>query len=456
MWQPDIIEASGPIYLALADAIANGIDAGDLTPGQRLPTHRELADGLHVALTTVTRGYGEAERRGLVVGEVGRGTFIKGGRPREPAADPEGPSSAIDFTVNFLLPYAHADQLALSMADVITQSDPLSVLDYQPQAGTESQRIAGAVLMERTGIPATADRVLVTSGAQHAMAITLSTLANPGDTVLTEELTYSGMKSLAHHLHLRIKGVALDQDGLRPDSFEAACEDGAAKALYTMPTLHNPAASVMPEARRAEIAAIAHRYQMPVVEDDSYGFLVPDVRPLASFSPDVYYITGTSKSLTPSLRIGFLLAPLDMVDRLTAAISSTTFLTSPVMASVTASWIFDGTADRIMAWKRKEIATRQEMAHAILGRFGYRAHHMAQHGWLELPEPWCTDDFVSQARMRGVSVSPAEIFVAGRAAPPYAVRLTLGSVPTRATLERGLTILAEILDEPPEPCKSVV
>ena len=113
-------------------------------------------------------------------------------------------------------------------------------------------------------------------------------------------------------------------------------------------------------------------------------------------------------------------------------------------------------ANRIMEWKRQEVAARQEIAQSILGRFGFSSHPMAQHLWLELPEPWCTDDFVSQAKMRGVLVSPAEIFVAGRAAPPYAVRITLGSVPDRDTLESGLTTLAEILDAPPQPCKTVI
>ena len=455
IWQPRIERVDGPIYLAIADAIATGIDGGHLSPGEKLPTHRELATGLDVALTTVTRGYAEAERRGLVLGEVGRGTFVRG-RTAPSRAPDKTESYPIDFTINAMLPYAHADQLVASMAAVLSRRDSWSMLDYQSQRGEETQRTAGALWMERAGIAASPDRVLITSGAQHAMAVTIGTLANPGDTVLTEELTYSGMKSLANHLHLRLKGLAMDEDGLRPDALEAACREGNPKALYTMPTLHNPVGTVMPEDRRAEIAAAAARYDLPVVEDDSYGFLLPKIKPLAAHSPKIYYLAGTSKSLAASLRIGFLLCPPDMVDRISAAISSTTFNASPPMAEVVAEWIFDGTADRVMEWKRREVAVRQQIAQSILGRFDYTGHAMAQHGWLRLPDPWCTDDFVSQARMRGVLVSPAEHFVAGRMAPPYAVRITLGSVPDRTTLERGLTTLAEILDGPPEPCTSVV
>ncbi|MCH7715797.1 MAG: PLP-dependent aminotransferase family protein [Gemmatimonadetes bacterium] len=219
IWIPDLSRADGPIYLALAEAIAREIDTGGLAPGSRLPTHRELADGLDVALTTVTRGYAEAERRGLVSGEVGRGTFVRRGRSSTRRERSTADSSIIDFTVNALLPYAHAPELAASMGRVISDSDPWMMLDYQPQRGSERQRTAGALWMERAGVAASPDRVLVTSGAQHAMAVTFATLANPGDTVLTEELTYSGMKSLGHHLHLRLKGVAMDQDGLRPDAF---------------------------------------------------------------------------------------------------------------------------------------------------------------------------------------------------------------------------------------------
>ena len=186
---PDLSDLDGPMYRTIADAIAREIDTGALAPGARLPTHRQLAAGLKVALTTVTRGYAEAERRGLVSGEVGRGTFVSTGRA--PVRDRRPAPSTIDLTANVLLPYAFAEQLTASMAKVLLERDAWAMLDYQPTGGTEHQRVAGALWMERVGVEAPPDRVLVTSGAQHSMAITLATLANPGDTVLAEELTYT-------------------------------------------------------------------------------------------------------------------------------------------------------------------------------------------------------------------------------------------------------------------------
>ena len=226
-----------------------------------------------------------------------------------------------------------------------------------------------------------------------------------------------------------------------------------------MPTLQNPTASVMSERRRQEIAAIADAYGIAVVEDDSYGFLLPEVKALGAYAirpKNFYYLTGTSKSLAPGLRIGFLHAPFEMVDRLAAAISATTFIAPPSTAEIVAEWITDGTADEVMSWKRNEVRRRQKAARAILGEFEYRAHPVSPHGWLTLPEPWCARDFVSQAQMRGVLIAPAEDFVAARATNAHAVRVCVGPVRKPSRLEEALTTLREILNGPPEPCCTLV
>ncbi|MCZ6753682.1 MAG: PLP-dependent aminotransferase family protein [Gemmatimonadetes bacterium] len=454
IWTPDIEHRDGPLYRAIADAIATDLAGGQLTAGERLPTQRVLADELDVALTTVTRGYAEAERRGLVSGEVGRGTFVRGGPPG--AAIGPDPDAPLDLTPNHLGPWAHAQELADGIARMASRLPGAGIIDYQPLGGTERQRAAGALWMDRAGLAARSDSVLVTNGAQHSMAITFATITNPGDTVFTGKLTYSGMKSLAHLLRLKLKGLPMDGEGIEPEAFERACRAGPAKALYCMPTLHNPTGVVMPATRRKEIAAIAAEYAVPIVEDDSYGFLLPDETPLSAYANEAYYMAGTSKSLAPGLRIGFLLPPASMVDRLKAAISSTTFSVPTLMGDVVAEWIFDGTADRVMAWKRSEVAERQRLAQSLLGQYDDVSHPMSQQVWLTLPDPWCTSEFVNQAAMRGVLVSPAEDFIAGRAPPPHAVRVCLGPVADRGRLEEGLQILADILSQPPEPCQVVV
>jgi DNA-binding transcriptional MocR family regulator len=463
MWTPDLTKRQGPLYLAVADAIAEDISAQALSPGDRLPAQRELATALEIAITTVTRAYTEAERRGLVRGEVGRGTFVRGegpdeGRQGSGGGSDERPheSSIADFRINSLLPSPYGREILESVGRVAAEGDLGTLLDYQPLGGAEPQRAAGAHLMRQAGLQVSPDRVLVTSGAQHAMAITFATLTKPGDTVLAEEFTYFGMKSLAGLLHIKLKGLPADEEGLRPDALAEACAAGDAKALYTMPTLQNPTSTIMSEGRRREVAAIAAEHGVPIVEDDSYGFLLPDIKPLAAFSDRTYYLCGTSKSLVAGLRIGFLAPPAGMRGQLEEAICSTIWMASPLMANLATRWIFDGTAQRIMEWKRKELTARQETAAAILRGLDYQSHRASPHGLLWLPESWATADFVAQAAMRGVRISPVEKFVSSRTVLRNGVRICLGPVPNRRVLERGLTTLSEVAAEPPRAFEAVV
>ncbi|HEX9728883.1 MAG TPA: PLP-dependent aminotransferase family protein [Gemmatimonadales bacterium] len=451
MWNPDLAAFAGPAYVRIAAAIATGIEHQELGPGDRLPTHRELSATLGVALTTVTRGYREAERLGLVAGHVGRGTFVRG---RVPSRTIE--VSGIDLRPNSMPPYPEATALIADIGRILASAGAGVLLDYLPHGGAAHHRETGAEWMRRAGVPATAANVLVTSGVQHAMATVLATVTRPGDTVLVEAVTYGGMKSLANLLGIRLQGLPMDAEGLLPDGLRAACQRGDPAALYCMPSLQNPSAAVMSEPRRDAIADIVREFELTLVEDDSYGFLLRGATPLAARLPEAYYLTGTSKSLAPALRVGFIRAPSRMTGRVEAAISATTYMVSAILADVVVQWTADGTAERVMAWKRGEVTARQAMARDLLGSGGYHAHPNGQHGWLVLPDPWTTVDFVSQAAQRGVHVSPAEDYAVSRDATPHAVRLCVGPTPTRGLLREGLSILVEILADPPPPRASVV
>jgi DNA-binding transcriptional MocR family regulator len=282
------------------------------------------------------------------------------------------------------------------------------------------------------------------------MTAVLSGLLRPGDLVVTEALTYPGMKALAGLLHLRLQGVALDENGLRPDAFKAACRGGSVKVLYCVPTLHNPTTAVMPEARRREIVAIARQNDVLIVEDDVHGPLLEDRPPLlAALAPEItIHLSGTAKTLAPGLRIGYILAPRTLIPRLAIAIRATTWMAAPLLAEVASVWIRDGTADRILAGNRKEAAARNRLALSVLDRFQVQAHPSAHHVWLHLPESRRSETFAEQARRAGVAVTPAQAFVVGKgAAAPRAVRVCLGVARDRAQLEKGLRILAGLLDQ---------
>ncbi|UCF21526.1 MAG: PLP-dependent aminotransferase family protein [Gemmatimonadota bacterium] len=460
IWAPDITNREGPLYRAIADAIAGALEVGELKPGDGLPTHRALARDLGVTVGTVSRGYAEAERRGLVVGEVGRGTFVRGEEVGGLQAFETGVEDvAVDMGLNF--PFVSAEEgqiLADTLRALANRPDHTELLTYQRHSGSAFQREAGARLVGRLGLSADSSRVLVTAGAQHALNVIFGTLTRPGDVVLTESLTYPGMKSLAQMLGLGLRGLTMDEQGVVPEAFERACQAEDARALYLIPTLQNPTCSVMPERRRREIAEVADRFGILIVEDDVHGLLVEEApTPVAAFAPEnSCYVASTGKSIAPALRVGYLVAPERLVDRLDAGVRTTTWMASPLTAEIAALWITQGTVERIVRGKRALARERQQIVREGLASFEYVSHPEAIHVWLRLPEPWRSADFVEQARQRGVQVTGAESFAVGREAIPHAVRLGIAAPRSHAALRRGLAILREILEGRSEPCCAVV
>jgi DNA-binding transcriptional MocR family regulator len=447
-------QRTGPIYQAIADAIGHEIESGRLKPGSRLPTQRVLARQLGVTLTTVTRAYIEGQRRGLLSGEVGRGTFVKATAP-----DMESPEQGVlDLAVNSLMPHPYMEELVDRLTAAIPRSASLRVFGYQPQGGARHNRAAGSAWIGCAGVDAPVDRVVVTGGGQHAILLSLMALAKPDDEILVEEFTYPGIADAAAHLHLRLRAVALDGEGLIPDALDEACRSGKPAALYCISSFQNPTTALMSEKRREQIAAVAIEHRLNVIEDDVFGFLAPEAKPLASFLPadQVFYITSTSKSLAPGFRIGYLLAPAASIERLSVAVLRTIVHAPPAMAELATNLITDGVAGRIVEWKRKEIVARQEIAQRVLQGLDVQTQSASPHLWVRLPEPWRTDAFVARARHRGILLNSAESFAATEETDVQAVRVTLGPPATRSALEDGLIEFVRILNRVPEAYELVV
>ena len=447
------------MYLAIADALARDVAAGALVPGTQLPTHRALARELGVNVVTVTRAYAEAARRGLVGGEVGRGTFVRADERAAPSSvqlRPEG-NGLIDF--HFNLPAFEPAQLAApELFGELSRDgfDPFRA-GYVP-AGLEDHRAAGAEWLTRAGLEVGAERVFVTSGGQHSMSVAFAALTGPGEVVLTGELTYPGMKALAGVLNLRLVPVAMDADGILPDALEHACRKVNAKVLYCMPTLQNPTGVVWPEERRRAVLEIARKYGLTIVEDDTTSYLFGDTPPpLATLAPDlVLFVSSTSKSLAPGLRVGYLVSPpadCALAERLEANLAAISWMTPPLMAEITTRLIRSGRAGRVVEWKRKEAMERRELFERTLGHLETPSRPDSSFVWVLLPDPWRSQDFVAEARRAGVAVTPAEAFVVGRAHAPHAVRICLATPPSRAEVERGIDALTRIVVRGPDVCR---
>src|SRR5688500_14825387 len=450
MWLPKMESRRGPKYRAIADAIDEDVQNGALRAGARLPPHRELADHLGVTVTTITRAYTEAARRGLTSGHVGRGTFIRGNEPDERAAE----SAPFDLSINILMP----DKEVANLQPRLFQRRVLpwmQILGYVPAKGHLRHRQSMAAWLARTGLVVDPDHLVLTGGAQHGLASAFSALLKPGDTLLAEELTYAGARALAQQQHLKLRGVAMDAEGLRPDALETACRASRARVLYCMPRLQNPTSAIMTDRRRRQIAAVAEKYRLTVVEDDVYGFLSPEKAPLAALIPQrTVFVTSLSKSLFPGMRLGCVAAPPDILEKVAGAVWTTMIMASPIGADLLSGWIEDGTAARIAEWKRHEVAARQSMARRLLEGQRLQTHPASPHIWLHLPARWTTESFASQVRGRGVVLNAATQFATSDIAP-RAVRVCLGPPRTRGGLEQALSLVRQTLVGYPMSARAV-
>lgn len=466
IWQPNLADrGSVPAYVALADAIERDLAAGRLEPGARLPTHRRLARALGVTVGTVTRGYAEAERRGLTIGEVGRGTFVRQSSAAGPLAiGGDRPDAAGLIDLSLSLPCdiggaAEGEALRETLREIAGERSAARLLAYTPESATASQREVFAATLRMLGVPARPDSITCTVGVQHGLTLIASALLRPGDTLLCGALTYPGARALGQLCGLKLRPVEIDEEGMCPDAIESACRaEAGAAALYVVPNIQNPTNAVLSAARRQRLAEIAAEHDLLVIEDDVHGFLMDDrPPPIASFAPDrTVYATSLAKALTTGLRTGVLHAPDDLVARLRAAVRSSVWMPPPLMQEVTARWLASGTAERIMTRKRAETRARQSEAVEALTGLRVQTHPDSLHLWLHLPDPWRSEQFVDQAAQRGVLVAGAEAFVVGRGEVPHAVRVSTGRAADRAELRRGLAGLVEVLHGSTNPCATIL
>jgi DNA-binding transcriptional MocR family regulator len=464
MWMPDL-EVGRPRYLAIADAIARDVAAGSLPEGARLPTHRKLADALGVTVGTVTRGYAEAERRGLTTGEVGRGTFVRQADVEDfgwadAATREETRASVIDMSL--ACPWVPPDgtegrMLADSLSRIAQSRSLDELMVYYPSSALLRHRTVAADWLRRLGVDVTPEQVVVTNGAQHAMTVILAALVRPGGTLVTEELTYPGLKSVAQMLGLQVRGVPLDGEGIVPDALDEACTESPAQALYCVPTIQNPTGATMSETRRRDIAQVARKHGLIIVEDEIHVALSDErLPPIASFAPErTLHITTLCKWVTFGLRIGFVAAPDRAVERIRSGVRSSLWMPAPLMAELATRWIVDGTAEKLAAHKRAELEARHAIVHDVLAGHRIDSDPRSLHLWVHLPEPLRSDECVARARQRGVLIAGAEAFTVGRDVP-HAVRVSIASVPRREDVRRGLEVLAAILDGASDPVAQIL
>lgn len=445
-WLPRLAGNKGPRFLQIADALQAAVAEGSLKPGDRLPPQRQLAARLDVDLTTVTRAYDEARRRKLLEGRGARGTYV--------AAPKVELTAVLDLSMNTPPPPEGVDfddLLKQGLSQVLMTADNGLLMNYHLGGGSDSDRQAGATWLAPMFGQLDAGQIVVCPGAQAAIAASILAFTAPGAVILAEPTTYPGLRAAATQLGRRLVAVEADRHGMLPGMLEEACSRHRPGLVYLNPTLQNPTASTMPERRRKELAAVARRCNVRIVEDDPYWLLAASPPPpIAALAPDrVVYISTLSKCLTPGLRVAFVLVrdPAER-ERFLAALRSFALMTAPLTAALATQWILDGSAGALLEGVREEARLRHRMARDILaGRYSGLGDGL--HVWLALPAYWSAAQLARAAGSEGIAVTPAEAFGIGGASV-NAIRISLGSMADRERLRAGLQRLSHLLARRPE------
>ncbi|MFD4840953.1 PLP-dependent aminotransferase family protein [Achromobacter sp. NPDC058515] len=457
-WVPDLSAAKGPMYKRIAQALVQDIRSGKLKPGDQLPPNRQLSSQLGVTVGTVSRAFGEVVRAKLLETGARRGTRVK-----DPAAADAVEAAAGVATIRNRMADLRGHQAALkSWGDDIGQALSLlhhspafgELLRYDDPAGRASHRQAGAQWLSRnTDTPVDPARVIVTDGAQHALLCGLMACSVAGDHIATEKLTYTGLRTLAPRLGLKLVPIEIDEHGLVPDSLREAIATHPIKGLVCVPNIHNPTTATIPQDRRIEIADIAKQAGIFLIEDDVYGCLAETRLPtLASLAPELTIrITSLSKCLGPGLRVGFVETPRQLTAAVTEAVRATTWMASPISAEVAAQLVTSGRAEHVLQENRLELAERNDALAQALTGFDLRTSAFSPHAWLRLPDPWTASQFCRRIETMGYQVSPSEAFAAGLLGMDNGVRISVSAAQDAAELQSFGLLIARMLAEEPHP-----
>jgi 2-aminoadipate transaminase len=328
-------------------------------------------------------------------------------------------------------------------------------LAHGPQGYRPLREFLTAKLKRDAGINCVADDILIVSGSLQALDLVNATLLARGDTVIVEQDTYQGSLNRLSRLGVNAVGVPLDGDGMRIDALASALADlkrrgVTPKYIYTIPTVQNPTGTILPEARRAELLKLSKSYGAPVFEDDCYSDLIWDGnRPPAIYAMSgnggVIHIGSFSKSIAPALRVGFIVAPWEMLSRMLAlkTDAGSGALEQMVLAEYCAPH-FTTHVPKLTRGLRAKLDTLME---ALNAQFGTSAEFEAPAGgiylWVKLPDHVDTLKLYQAALAAGVAINPGPEWSTDKAYAACRLRLCFAS-PSHEQIREGIAVLAEI------------
>jgi len=461
IWQARIESTAGAKYLGIVEALQADIYSGYVKAGDQLPTQRQIAAQLNVDLTTVTRAFNEAKKRGLIEATTGRGSFVRQHVESKLITHISEQNPLLDLSMNNPPQPASADlQHAIpeGIQQLISGAERVLQLHYQDSAGNPQDRQAAADWLNQTLSHITVNRTLITAGAQAALYAIFKCISQQDDGIACGEFVYPGLKAVADEQNLQLYPVKMDKQGMLPDAFEALCQQQAISVLYVVPAMDNPTMATLPLARRQQLVEIARSHNVVIIEDDPYSILLPGREPaFIDLAPELtWHIRTLAKCITPALRLAYVVSPTDSLARDVANFCRVaSVMVSPLMSALVTRWILTGKINQFAEAISQENQLRQQIAQRILAGTDYSADSHGHHLWLRLPAHWQAQAFTQQARLLGVSVVSSTEFSVSEGTLA-AVRLSIGLMPDLVSLEQALSILKTLLNQPTSHRQTIV
>jgi 2-aminoadipate transaminase len=439
------------LYQQIRESIRSAILSGQIAG--RLPPTREMAAALGVNRATVARAYQELEADGLVVSSGARGTVVvsaepaaAGGASSDGAAAPSwvsglppvadsglraDPTLIRDITHNSRRPefisFAEAApgpeliparRIAQAVGDGLARLGA-RVLGYAPVEGLEILREALTQTLAKPLLRA-GESVMVVSGATQGLALAARALIEPGDEVAVEAPTYFGILQTFALAGARLIGIPTDRHGMRIDQLEALLSQRRVRLIIVQSRFQNPTGALMSPDRRAHLLLVARRHAIPVLEDDIYGALDLDGGAPAPLKHDdqsgsVIYVSSFSKSISPGLRVGWVVGPQTVINRMVVAKQFSDLSTNAIGQLVVADLLATGDYAAHMQWLAGEYRTRRTTLLAALSALAGRVDVTfvpggGSHLWCRLGLGLDSRSVAAAALRRKVALTPGEAF----------------------------------------------
>lgn len=446
-WKPDLSNIKGPLYKALANLLEEDIRNGVLKPGDKLPPQRELADFLDLNLSTISRTFKLCEQKGLISGEIGKGTYISSdANVNSTLLDPAKVKNLIEMGATH--PTRAQNKYVIKFIEnMLCQPDSDKYLEYSSPCGTLAQRGIGVKWLKEVNLNTTEDNILLASGSQNALCSILSSLFQPGDRIGTDPLTYSGIKTLSKMLGIQLVPIMQETNEMSPLALRNYCKNNELKGIYLIPDHQNPTTHSMSLKTRKEIAEIAKEYNIIIIEDGINTILSGNHNiPIAALAPhQTIYISSTSKALCAGLRVSFIAVPPIHKKTLELALYNINMMVSPFNAEIVCQLINSPVGDKIVKERKQMVIERNNLTDSILNGFDLLGDKYCNFRWLLLPKGWSGKVFETCAKNAGVQVYCGERFAVGNSPVPAAVRLSIVAPKDLNELKIGLNIIKTIL-----------